>query len=641
MIIGFILLYLFLYCKYFKDFGKTLVYTCLIYVLGIFLFNEFFSLFDAISFFSICSYWALWDVILIALCYRNRFNFKISITKKQKKVVSILLTFFIILIILSINIIPFNWDSLSYHMPRIFMWINNRSVGHFSTNDTRMLGTPPLYEFVGLHVYSLCGNINDSLLNLLQTFSYIISILLVIYISKLMGNPRRTSLFAGFLFASVPIAIAEAFSTQTDEFSTVFSLCFVALIVNEYNNIEKIDIDISSFYRIMFLGLSIGFVWLSKPSGMFPVFFFSVFLLYHVVKNRIKKRVILFWMIFVILIAIIVISPETIRNYITYDAFMDPWQGVGQLALTFDPRMLMINLIKNVGTNLSFDIFPNFLSLYVNFVYALGNVLKINVDNPIISEGGQAYSLYSGVSYNFDSAPCLVFFIIVIFSLIVKLIRVLRKKDRITSIGVTMVTSFISMLAFVKWEPYMVRYLLAVFPIMSIWVAKTLESLLVNDLLFYRIIYKSVIIASGIVLFGGLLYFTIGILQHHGEERSFKYYRSNPIEYEMNYVTLENALKDIKGDTVGYDMYSSGCFHYPIMRLLSQHFNNIQIVNTKNDTKKYEMNNTIPEYIVLISLKGRQPSEDMTEYSYKGIEYAVIEKLSDTCYLIKKQTICN
>ena len=634
MIIGFLLLYLFLYCKYFRDYGKTLVYTCLIYVLGIFLFNEVLSLFNAIFFLSILGYWICWDVILIVLCYRNRFDIKINISKKVY--LGIFLVFFILVIIISLNIIPYNWDSLSYHMPRIYMWLNNKSVAHFSTNDTRMLGTPPLYEFVGLHVYSLCGDLNDSLLNLIQTFSYIISILLVIYISKLIGYKNSTSLLAGFLFASVPIAIAEAFSTQTDEFSTVFSLCFVALIINESNNIEKIDISVNSIYKILFLGLSIGFVWLSKPSGMFPIFFFSLFLLYHAIKNKVKTRAILFWIVFTILIMIVIISPETIRNYITYEAFMDPWQGVGQLVLSFDPRMLIVNLLKNIGTNLSFDIFPNFLSLYVNFVYSLGNLLGINVDSPIISEGGQAYSLHSGISYNFDAAPCLVFFIIVIFLLFVKLIRIVTKKDKATSIGITIVVSFISMLAFVKWEPYMVRYLLAVFPIMSIWVAKTLENLMIDNFSINKLIYKSVIVTSGIVLFGGLLYFTIGIFQYHGEERSLKYYRSNPIEYEMNYKSLENALKEIYGDDVGYDMYSSGCFHYPIMRLLSEHFNNIEIVNSKNDTIKYEENNTIPEYIVLVSLKGRQPSKDITEYEYKGVEYSIIEKLSDTCYLIKK-----
>ena len=34
---------------------------------------------------------------------------------------------------------PYNWDSLTYHLPRIAQWAQNKSVAHYAVNDVRQV----------------------------------------------------------------------------------------------------------------------------------------------------------------------------------------------------------------------------------------------------------------------------------------------------------------------------------------------------------------------------------------------------------------------------------------------------------------------------------------------------------------------
>lgn len=58
--------------------------------------------------------------------------------------------------LLALGTIPYNWDSMTYHLPRIAYWRQNRSIAHYATNCIRQISSPVLAEFVNLHVYILC-----------------------------------------------------------------------------------------------------------------------------------------------------------------------------------------------------------------------------------------------------------------------------------------------------------------------------------------------------------------------------------------------------------------------------------------------------------------------------------------------------
>ena len=82
----------------------------------------------------------------------------------------------------ALKVAPYNWDSLTYHLPRIMHWVQNQSVAHYATNITRQVASPVLAEFINFAVY-LEQEYSDSLFNVLQWASYVTSAGLVIAIA--------------------------------------------------------------------------------------------------------------------------------------------------------------------------------------------------------------------------------------------------------------------------------------------------------------------------------------------------------------------------------------------------------------------------------------------------------------------------
>ncbi len=66
---------------------------------------------------------------------------------------------------------PNSYDSMTYHMPRVMHWIQDRSVAYYPTNMLAQLFLTPGGEFFILHFQVLAGS--DRLANLVQWFSMV------------------------------------------------------------------------------------------------------------------------------------------------------------------------------------------------------------------------------------------------------------------------------------------------------------------------------------------------------------------------------------------------------------------------------------------------------------------------------------
>ena len=119
------------------------------------------------------NFWLITDVILLIIVVLGFIKKRIQIPKIRKKVnrFNVVLAFSLFLIwgisfIMAMRIVPYNWDSLTYHLPRIMHWVQNKSVAHYATNIDRQIASPPLAEFINLHIYLLMGK-KDVAFNLL------------------------------------------------------------------------------------------------------------------------------------------------------------------------------------------------------------------------------------------------------------------------------------------------------------------------------------------------------------------------------------------------------------------------------------------------------------------------------------------
>jgi len=109
---------------------------------------------------------------------------------------------------------PNNWDSMTYHLPRIMHWAAQGSLEHFPTDIPRQNLFPPGAEYMLLHIFLLTSN--DQWFNLLQWSALVGSCLGVSLIARQLGASRAGQLLAAVLAATVPMAILQASSTQTD-----------------------------------------------------------------------------------------------------------------------------------------------------------------------------------------------------------------------------------------------------------------------------------------------------------------------------------------------------------------------------------------------------------------------------------------
>jgi hypothetical protein len=109
---------------------------------------------------------------------------------------------------------PNTWDSMTYHMPRVAHWGQAGSVGHYPTHVLRQLWLGPGAEFAITHLYLLSGG--DRLANLVQWLAFAGTVLgSAIVAGELGGGPPARAL-AAVACATLPMAIAQASSTQND-----------------------------------------------------------------------------------------------------------------------------------------------------------------------------------------------------------------------------------------------------------------------------------------------------------------------------------------------------------------------------------------------------------------------------------------
>ena len=89
-------------------------------------------------------------------------------------------------------------------------------------------------------------------------------------IAKKLGCNNFFGFLAGFLYATMPIAFAEALSTQVDVFATVWMLLFVYYYIDIYEE-EHIAADRRTMRKCLIMAVCVAFGYLTKPYSQVAV----------------------------------------------------------------------------------------------------------------------------------------------------------------------------------------------------------------------------------------------------------------------------------------------------------------------------------------------------------------------------------
>ena len=184
---------------------------------------------------------------------------------------------------------PNTTDSMVYHLPRVMYWMQEKTLYQdVIRNDHDFMA--PFAEYLVLHLYLIFNG--DNMLFLSQWLAFAVSIVLSFLIAKELGVEERAAKLIALFIASLPIAVLQSSSTQTDIITTVMVLfsVYFALLLRKTPNLQN---------SILF-GFSIGLGILTKAPFVLYMFIPLVILLVGVLKKWKQYLPLAFLIIFII-----------------------------------------------------------------------------------------------------------------------------------------------------------------------------------------------------------------------------------------------------------------------------------------------------------------------------------------------------
>ncbi|MHA1369901.1 MAG: hypothetical protein ACTSRA_09340 [Promethearchaeota archaeon] len=161
---------------------------------------------------------------------------------------------------------PNNYDSMTYHMPRVIHWIQNQSIGYFPTPIDRQNVMGPGAEYLLLFFQLITDS--DEIANLVQFLSFILLFFSTYYIVRTLRLPLKWRSFVILITMTAPIAIMEASNTKNDLVAAVVTSAILMAGGRFYaGNLLKINRLDSAI-----MGTCLGVGLLVKPTVVLAAF---------------------------------------------------------------------------------------------------------------------------------------------------------------------------------------------------------------------------------------------------------------------------------------------------------------------------------------------------------------------------------
>lgn len=244
---------------------------------------------------------------------------------------------------------PNNYDSMTYHMPRVMHWIQNQSVNHYPTHNLRQISFPPGIGYIVAHLQLLSGG--DFFANTVQWLAFLGCILATSLLSKYCGR-SNDQVTTAFVCAAIPMAIMQSTTTQTDLAASYWVICFTYFIfrTKSYHSPD-----------FFWLAASLGLAVLAKPTAsIFSIPLICLLAVRHAGNySALKKPTILIrslWFSFMVSSASLLLSvPYFWRNIMTFGNFLGIDKGTRVESLGLD--VLISNILRNIALNLPLKYF--------------------------------------------------------------------------------------------------------------------------------------------------------------------------------------------------------------------------------------------------------------------------------------------
>jgi hypothetical protein len=464
---------------------------------------------------------------------------------------------------------PSGVDGMTYHMPRVAMWINNHNVKFFPTRNYTQLIYGAFAEYSIMHTMLLWGN--DRFANMIQFFSFVGCAIAVSYIVKLLGGSKRAQALGAVISITIPEGILEASGPMTT-YTTSFWIATTTAFLLAWD-------EEASWLNSACIGLAAGLAIFTKGTT-YIILPFIVLACWWVGSRTSRILFLKRSAVFVVLI-LAINAPQYLRNYRFDGSPLGVPLNFGELQLTVQ-NIGVRSTIANILRNISFHTGTPFESLNLKIEHGFRAAMQtIGVDpddprqviweEPFIVNHMSFQELLAGDPFHF---------ILLLIALGVVLAKLKRFENRVLawySLGLT--AAFVALCAILKWQRWSSRFHLPFFVLGAVVIALALA----------RYCPRRIVTAIAILLLAwGLLNASmnrfrslvpVGRWESAYGPRSIMYF-SYELEYlAPSYIASAEAVNRMGCANVGIDSYTplsdpeikrgaDSFFTYPILALI-------------------------------------------------------------------------
>lgn len=498
-----------------------------------------------------------------------------------------------------------NVDSLAYHLPRIMHWIANRSVWPYVAGVDLQIRYPALAEYLVAQVYFM--GLPDRMASLPQACSFLMCGMMVYGIGRRMDVRGKTAFVGTYFFYCAPIALSQAFTTQTDNIAAMFLMVYIYFIM-DFIQKEKLAggwelvRDASRLAACVMLG------YLCKPTICFAMIIFFIWMCIVRIKKKDKLSLLFAYAAVGIVIAVILYLPLVAKTYDIYYADHTQTAGTVSVNETIDntsikagnvlapdarhvfsssntPKKFAMSLLLNFCRSSSSAVFPKWNIVLKKLVNWVGDRWGYDISEFAIQEGRDFYDQ--------DTASSPFILIGMVIMCIVLLVRGCRLKKEQKIFVWCAVLSFAMQCSLMTFTLYRGRYLVGVLALLSIAFSITIDNLKFKESVCGNIIVVSMVLASlGAV---NTLSYEMFCIRDGFTGGHIRQYLVNNTWLEMEFTALFNYINEHEYRNIG--LYGKFSYEYIAWKEI-ENLDRLEAVNVRSEYHKYEDMSYYPDCII-------------------------------------------